>query len=755
MAIIVPIVSSWNPEGLDKAIAEIKRAEGTFEKISRTANIASASFIDTGKNLTKYVTGGLIAAGGALVLMTKQAAEAEAQQHRLRQILLTTGGATNKQVDALLDQAKALEKVGVASKQSIITTQAQLATFDLQADTITRLTPAILDYVLAEKGARATSEDFKTMTNGLALALDGQFGALTRVGFILDDHTKKMISSGTEAERADAIVKVLNSTYKDFNKALAETPEGRMILLQREFTDLKDEIGKALLPTMDVLMKFIKDQIIPIFRNATNTVTAVIDYFNKLNEATQRQIISLAIFIAAMGPTITVIGYVMKAVDFLTLSFARLQKSVLKIPLAIFFVGAAIIKLTGMAETWSEAFYKAGRIVLISFYSVGEQIANTINLLIKGINVYKKFKGEAQLNEVSYAGFIKGYDNLYGTVTDFAAGLRQQQAELKSYADQATAMANSIGDTTRSDSVAGGAKKADDAIGAFQKRLNDAKNTLQAAKDKFVEFAQTIAGSIRSVINFGNAASDESGTFIENLVKQANNAKLFADKVRQLIALGLNEEALREVLNAGAEAGGKIADEIIAGGASVVDQVNKILEATQSLANEVGLVGADQFYKAGVQQGEALVKGVIDAIRAAGLSIDSEGNVSGVSVPGGAGAGGAVSVPSAPSAPATGGAPSRSGTQTKVPANVQGVLNKLRTIPMMAEGGIVKSPTLAMIGEAGPEAVVPLNRMGRTGSTYNITVNAGMGANGQLIGKEIVDAIKRYERTSGPVFASA
>ena len=47
-------------------------------------------------------------------------------------------------------------------------------------------------------------------------------------------------------------------------------------------------------------------------------------------------------------------------------------------------------------------------------------------------------------------------------------------------------------------------------------------------------------------------------------------------------------------------------------------------------------------------------------------------------------------------------------------------------IPHLAKGGIVSSPTLAMIGEAGPEAVVPLsgNNAGM-GGTYNITVNAG------------------------------
>jgi len=41
-------------------------------------------------------------------------------------------------------------------------------------------------------------------------------------------------------------------------------------------------------------------------------------------------------------------------------------------------------------------------------------------------------------------------------------------------------------------------------------------------------------------------------------------------------------------------------------------------------------------------------------------------------------------------------------------------------IPKLAEGGIVRSPTLAMIGERGPEAVVPLGRGGAAGITINI-----------------------------------
>lgn len=75
-------------------------------------------------------------------------------------------------------------------------------------------------------------------------------------------------------------------------------------------------------------------------------------------------------------------------------------------------------------------------------------------------------------------------------------------------------------------------------------------------------------------------------------------------------------------------------------------------------------------------------------------------------------------------------------------------------IPAFAEGGIVTGPTLGLIGEAGPEAVIPLSRAGKMGATYNITVNAGVG-DPVRIGQDVVNAIRRYERVSGPVFARA
>jgi hypothetical protein len=79
----------------------------------------------------------------------------------------------------------------------------------------------------------------------------------------------------------------------------------------------------------------------------------------------------------------------------------------------------------------------------------------------------------------------------------------------------------------------------------------------------------------------------------------------------------------------------------------------------------------------------------------------------------------------------------------------------------MADGGIINRRTMIapglMAGEAGPEAIIPLDRLGSfagRGSVFNITVNAGVG-DPREIGRVVVDAISQYERTAGPVYARA
>jgi hypothetical protein len=73
------------------------------------------------------------------------------------------------------------------------------------------------------------------------------------------------------------------------------------------------------------------------------------------------------------------------------------------------------------------------------------------------------------------------------------------------------------------------------------------------------------------------------------------------------------------------------------------------------------------------------------------------------------------------------------------------LMKELKGIPAMANGGIVTGPTLAMIGEAGPEAVIPLDRMGSMGGgDVNIYVQ---GADPNAV----VDALRTYMFRNGSV----
>lgn len=179
---------------------------------------------------------------------------------RLATLTKNSTGATRDQVNALVKQAEALEKVWVATKDNIVAWMSQFATFDMTTDSIWKITEAFVDYVVAEKWANATTDEYISMANSLAQALNGNFKSLTASWFVLDDYTKDLISNGTESERVASIVEVLNSTYKDFNKTIANTAEWQWILLQRSLNDIRESIASALLPAIATL----KEAITPI-----------------------------------------------------------------------------------------------------------------------------------------------------------------------------------------------------------------------------------------------------------------------------------------------------------------------------------------------------------------------------------------------------------------------------------------------------------------------------------------------------------
>jgi hypothetical protein len=87
----------------------------------------------------------------------------------------------------------------------------------------------------------------------------------------------------------------------------------------------------------------------------------------------------------------------------------------------------------------------------------------------------------------------------------------------------------------------------------------------------------------------------------------------------------------------------------------------------------------------------------------------------------------------------------------EVPSWVPGLGGKgfsVPKIPMLADGGIVTGPTLAMIGERGPEAVIPLNRGNVAG---NVTINVYSTLADASLPDKLVNALRQYNRRSGVI----
>lgn len=456
-------MSSTIPPVLVQLVADVTQLKAGLVQAQNSLKNLDSSVQQSGASMTNFMdkikqVGGAmgIAFGGAAVLnflrsSVTEANAASAAQERLRQLLITTGGATNEYVDYLLDQASALEKVGVVSKANIVTAQSQLATFDLAGETIATLTPAILDYVTAEKGAAATSDDFRQMTNGLAQALNGNFGSLTRVGFVLDDQTKKLISNGTESERAAAIVDVLNSTYKDFNASLRDT--NPMQVAMNELGNLKEDLGAALLPALEKVSTFVTENLIPAIRKFAKILAdnkdVIITFAVALTgayvamkiyrgmvilTATAQKVYAVATVLMRGGQLASIASTNGLAASMLALNAAMRANPIGVIVTALALVAAALVIAWKRSETFRNVVITVAQAALKAFAAIIPmvgKVAEAIAKIYTGplrllLQVLSKLPGVGKYAKAGLELINTGLDG----ISDFADGAAKKALEL-------------------------------------------------------------------------------------------------------------------------------------------------------------------------------------------------------------------------------------------------------------------------------------------------------------------------------------
>ena len=237
----------------DEFSQKLTGVENSLKKSVTEANKASISF----KKLAVSI-GGMATVYASLrfaMSSVKEFAELEESQMRLEKIVMNATGATKEQIQVLHDQAKALQAVGVVDRQTIASAQAKLATFDMSIDAIKKLTPALLDYAVAEYGVGVSSEQITNAAQGFGKALQGNTELLTKNGFVISEYEKQVLETGNEIQRLAMFNEILGRTYKDVNEEMAKTSAGAMKQMQNQITDLKVEIGEQLTP---IVLEFVQ-----------------------------------------------------------------------------------------------------------------------------------------------------------------------------------------------------------------------------------------------------------------------------------------------------------------------------------------------------------------------------------------------------------------------------------------------------------------------------------------------------------------
>lgn len=243
----------WNalPEGARNAAAKAGKAlHSGLSKASGFASKAVSGIGNAAKGMATVVSGAATAAAAYLVNFGKQSVAAALKAGEVTakfQQVAKNNNWSDEEQKSLLSLNKTLGQTGVISGGTLKAAQAQLGTFALTADQVKTLTPALADMIANNKGYNATAQDGVQIANLLGKVMTGSATALSKYGVTMTDAQKKVLQEGSASEKAAMAAKVLEANFGGINKALAETPQGKMTILQHEIAGLKTSVGNDLI----------------------------------------------------------------------------------------------------------------------------------------------------------------------------------------------------------------------------------------------------------------------------------------------------------------------------------------------------------------------------------------------------------------------------------------------------------------------------------------------------------------------------
>jgi prophage DNA circulation protein len=283
--------------------------------------------------------------------------------------------------------------------------------------------------------------------------------------------------------------------------------------------------------------------------------------------------------------------------------------------------------------------------------------------------------------------------------------------------------------------VAGAKKEVESFAAALKDKLSEAvdtaKDKLAEAQGEFDGFATKVSDAVKGALDF-NAALEAGDYgfkgFLDALRDQVKGVVEYSVNLGKALEMGLSQDALGYVMDAGNVAGAEIANELVKGGQAAIDETNALVDAAKRAADKVGIEAANRWYKSGVDQAKFIVDGLqaelnkltpklmaqMDAIAAKlkrnvdiDVVITERVNKIVTTITG-----------AAPGLPTT-------------------------TLPKIVTP-IVPLPAPRPIDRPGG----PMGALGSSGVTVNVT--GGLSTSAE-IGQSVVNALRAYSRTAGPL----
>lgn len=276
---------------------EIRNQPRVLSNMSRGLDNINKGIANFGSKVASFGTSLTVGITTPIVAMAKLSVDAIMsqiqQETKLMTVMKQRMNVTQDQFKSVVDLTSAQMRLGIIEDDVQIAGAQQVATFLKQANSVNVLLPAMNNLLAQQKGYKSTTEDAVNVANMMGKVLDGNVGALKRVGISFTEAEEKILKHGNESERTAMLAQVINNNVGQMNQSLAQTTEGRIVQIKNAFGDFQEMLGARIIPLID---KYVPK------------VTNLINSFLDLDEASQNNILSFGALFASIPPALVVFG---------------------------------------------------------------------------------------------------------------------------------------------------------------------------------------------------------------------------------------------------------------------------------------------------------------------------------------------------------------------------------------------------------------------------------------------------------------